>query len=289
MKNGNRSYKTAVIESIFSARWEAGSQSLSSVVVSLDDVSQAITEYNEKNGTKFSTNNPGNFIKDVIRNNKSANSIWPKLVFDEGYSCVQKTGDKRCFEFIEVAENQLVPFPLDVEIDREKPPHVLESVSLPLASRKLGRRDESWLTQVAVRLRLIESYFALYRPNWVVSVDHLQTNMKLGGKAEVDSVYLATVQEDDELFTEIVVSVEAKGFSDDIVISQIVKQVKSLFLTANIEQDRVLPVALKIVGESEVGVVEFHAVNREDAKSLETVLKVKDAVFKFVPAVEGIR
>ena len=187
------SRKTLVIERIFFARWDDGTGALSSSMVSLKDVVAAINDVNTEAGkTLLSPRNSANFFKDFIRNVARANANWPQAVLDEGYTARQVTGGGQCFEFLLLPAGQTVPFVGIPGPDNTTPRHRLETASLPLASRRLGRREETWLTQVIVRVRLVETYFSLFSRLHVVQVDHLQMGAKLG-RAEIDALYLAIV------------------------------------------------------------------------------------------------
>jgi hypothetical protein len=179
---------------------------------------------------------------------------------------------------------QTIPFPLDiVPGPTNKTPHYkVESVSLPLASRRLGRKDEPWLVQVLVRLRVLETHLALCSKRHIVQLDHLQTNVKLSG-AEIDALFLAT-EEDQQ---EIIVCCEAKGIRDDVIVSQILGEVKALFRT-RITQDLILPIAVKALAPSRVFVVEFETVGREDADEKNSLEVASAALYDFVPPIPGI-
>ena len=172
----------------------------------------------------------------------------------------------------------------------------IESASLPLASRRLGRSDETWLTQVCVRLRLVETHLALVSALEVVQVDHLQMSVKLG-PTEIDAMYLvieetgaagAAGAAGTGATREVLLTCEAKGRSDDILEGQVVSQVRSAFGLSDTGQDRVVPVAVKAVGPSEVFVVEFEAVGRAEADDLEDLQVASSAVYELVPPVPGI-
>ena len=99
----------------------------------------------------------------------------------------------------------------------------MESVSLPLASRRLGRGDEPWLIQVVARLRVVESHFSLVSRRSVRQLDLLQLNVKLSG-TEIDALFLAQEEVAPGVFEEVIVTCEAKGIRDDILEDQILKQ-----------------------------------------------------------------
>lgn len=279
--------KTRVVEYLFSQRWNEATRSLTNPLVTLEDVTEAIRECK----AKLSTRNPANFFKDLVRNKKSANRNWPRTVLRQGYAARQVTGENRCFEFVLLRAGATEPFPnaLTVPSSLLKTPHRIESVSLPTASRRLGRSDEPWLVQVAVRLRVIETHFALFSERPVIQVDHLQMSVKLQ-KAEIDALFL--LQEGDPLTGQIgrsiLVCCEAKGAKDDILEDQIVSQVQSVAGKLDIQQEIIVPVALKVVGDSLVYLVEFQEVSRADAGELQTLTPASQMVYRITPPVPGI-
>lgn len=278
--------KTEIIQALFDARFDRVTKRLSSTVVTLEEVSAAIRANNlaHPDLAPMSTRNPANFFKDFIRKQEPANKNWPRGVFEAGYTAVQVTSEGRCFEFIPILPGQTIPFPRDVVPGpTDKTPHFkIESLSLPLASRRLGRTDEPWLVQVLVRLRVLEMHLAICSKRRIIQLDHLQTNVKLSG-AEIDALFLAIEQDQQEL----IVCCEAKSRRDDIIASQILGEVKALFRTT-ITQDLILPVAVKAIGPSKIYVIEFEAVSRKDAESKRSLSVASTAVYDFVPSVPGI-
>ncbi|MDD4889167.1 MAG: hypothetical protein PHU85_04500 [Phycisphaerae bacterium] len=284
------SEKTPVIEMLFDKRWNPKSKALSCRLVTLEDVSQAIDAYNltVSDERKLSTRNPANFFKDFIRQRKAANRNWPKSVFSKGYAARQRTGNNACFEFIPVTTGQIEPFPEHINGPTPSAPrHQIESASLPLASRRLGRADEPWLVQVLIRLRVIETHLALASNRQILHLDHLQMNVKLR-KAEIDAIFLATEQVGDKTLQELIVCCEAKGRKDDILTDQIVRQVQAIFDLSEFSQPYVLPIAVKAIAPSEVYVVEFDAVPCEDAATLDVLTVNNTADYVLTPAVPGI-
>jgi hypothetical protein len=284
-----RSRKPAIIERIFHARWDQNTGTLSAAVVTLEQVGYAIREYSAANpDTPMSDRNPANFFKDYVRNRRSANGNWPRTILERGYTARQRTGEGECFEFIRLAEGQTEPFPNLLPEPTPGAPHFrIESVSLPLASRRLGRSDESWLIQVAVRLRVLETHFALVSQRGIVQLDHLQTAVKLGGRSEIDALFLA-IEDRGSAREEMIVCCEAKGLRDDILVDQVLRQVQEVFQIGGVTQGLVLPVGIKAIGPSRVHVYEFDVVTRAEAPSLESLSLVTDAVYEFLPPVPGI-
>jgi len=282
------SRKTRVIEALFSARWDPVTASLGSSVVTLDEVADAIRANNAAHPKEWlNEKNTANFFKDFVRRKKSSNENWPRSVLARGYTGRQITGAGACFEFVSLAPGQRFPFPGIVpDPTDDTPRHRIESASLPLASRRLGRRDEPWLVQVVVRLRVIETHLALYSQWQVVQVDHLQMSVKLG-RTEIDALFLAIVNGPDPS-REIIVTCEAKGRNDDILEDQVLSQAQAVFTMPGVTQDIVIPMAVKAVGASALYLVEFGAVKRDDAPSIESLSLASSAVYEFVPPVPGI-
>jgi hypothetical protein len=285
-----RSKKPEVIEWLFNQRWREADGSLSNPDVTLEDVKGAI----RLSGVQLSDRNVANFIKDFIRNKRSANVNFPRSVFERGYTVSQVTGEDRCFRFIRIPEAATEPFPNVIvpSIEDLAAPHRIESVSLPIASRRLGRADEAWTTQVAVRLRLIETHFALYSDIAAVQIDPLQMSVKLR-RAEADALYLALVgdKETGEVAREILVCVEVKGGRDDILEDQILSQIKSLALVPNITQPSIVAVAVKGIrdsGRSLLHVVEFQEVIKSEVQDMEVLSIASQRVYEFVPSVPGL-
>jgi hypothetical protein len=161
---------------------------------------------------------------------------------------------------------------------------------MPIASRRLGRKDEAWLIQVISRLHLVETHLALHYPRQILQVDLLQTNVKLSG-AEIDALFLALEQETDDPKAsprEILVTCEAKGLSDDILIDQIASQIRAAFRMKAVHQDLVVPIAAKAVAPSRIHIVQFSPVDRHAATQRFSLQIETEAVYDLVPPVPGV-
>src|SRR5579875_4205330 len=91
-----QTYKKDVIQAIFKSRWDASSKKLSDPVVTLDQVVDAIGDFNKAYPHRaVKTKYPSNFFKDIVRRIDNANKIWPPSVFAQGYTGSQLTGDGR--------------------------------------------------------------------------------------------------------------------------------------------------------------------------------------------------
>jgi hypothetical protein len=292
------SQKTHIIEKFFNERWDSSTATLRNPIVTLTDVAQAILEHNRafpnvpgKPKTELSPRNPANFLKDFIRQRKAGNRNWPKSVSDRGYTARQRKGNNACFEFVALSPGQTEPFPNRFPPpDETVPLHKIESLSLPLASRRLGRRDEPWLVQVLVRLRVIETHLAMFSKRNLIQLDHLQMSVKLR-KSEIDALFLATEHVDPAnpaSVRELIVCCEAKQKNDDILEDQMLGHVEAVFNARGVQQDLALPIAVKVVGKSRVQVVEFDVIHKQDASTADSLTVVSQAVYELVPPVPGI-
>jgi len=282
-------------------------------IILSDDIIAAI----KKTGADLSPRNPANFLKDIIRNN-NANVVWPQSLKDKGITARQRYGDRRVFQFVKYKEGQTEPFPNRFVPDTNTPEYLVQSASVPFAARQLGRKEESWVTQIAVYLRLIETQLAVFSPlrALVRDVTHLQMGMKT--QPEIDAVYVASFGKTESLKSEtnlhLSVTCEAKQDKERILEDQIKEQVaESMKRTRTIKTPKiggVKPMAVKVVrhkfngcDEEERGiyVVEFAHIMREEfetswlpadknddrlyAMPLE---KVSDAVYRIMPPVRGV-
>jgi hypothetical protein len=285
------SAKTRIIEHLFNARWDPDTGILSRPLVTLLDVSEEIRADNAAHPGEppLSDRNPANFFKDFIRNKRSANQNWPPSVLERGFTGRQVTGKNACFEFVPRVEDQVDAFPLNAIPGPTETTirHPIESASLPLASRRLGRNDEPWLVQVLVRLRVIETHLALFSARQVVQVDHLQMSVKLS-MAEIDALFLAIEVNREGEHQEVIISCEAKGLRDDILEDQLLNQVRATFGMEGVTQSLVIPIAVKAIAPSLVHVVEFDAVARDAVTSTEGLTIASEAVYEFVPPIPGI-
>src|SRR5262249_13143079 len=158
----------------------ASSQSLRKTMIDQADVVKALQHCNARDGKKRGTNNPANFMKDIVRK-ANASSNWHSSVAALRYTAVQRTGEGNVFEFIPYAPGQTEPFPDNYKSRPDVPVFHVQSLSMLRESKLLGRRDEAWLTQTAVKLAVAETHFALSSPirETVLDVIHLQMNLKL--------------------------------------------------------------------------------------------------------------
>ena len=241
-----RSQKPQVIERIYERLIDPATGRLSRSIVTNEDVAKAIVWCNKHKGTSLSDKNPANFIKDIIRG-AGASGMWPQRLHDKRIGARQVTGDGNEFEFIAYEEGQTEPFPQLFSYHEGVRDHELQSVSMPLASKALGRNDETYLIQVAIKLALVETHFARFSDLKVVELTHLQIGIKLR-LTEVDSMYAATYLDDARENKQLVITVEAKKRGQRILADQIVRQVKAAFNETPDTVGLVVPLALVSVG-----------------------------------------
>lgn len=271
------SAKTAVIEHIFRSRFDTKNGNLTSDIVTFEDLQAAI----HATGANLKTNNIANFWKDLTRSDP--NRVWPTAVLAKGYTGTDAIGVAAgaSFQFVKLPRGQRTAFnpPPSPPAAMIRSPHLVQSLSIPLAARALGRRDESWLAQVAQRLALIETHFAVASTRRIVEVDFLQTNLKIG-KSEVDVLYLVT----DDSGARFLVAVEAKGLREGLWVHQVARA--ALVLAGRPEGKSVagvIPFAIKVIGKSVVHTIEFDPVT---GTALPKV--ASQAVIRLRPDVPGI-
>ncbi|MBN8691157.1 MAG: hypothetical protein J0L72_10280 [Armatimonadetes bacterium] len=282
--------KSIIIESIFKMKYDPKAKVLSDPIVTLDEVAKGIEDFNADHpNQKMSAKNPANFFKDFVRVRASAERNWPPYVLECGFTARQVTGNDACFEFVRIADGQSSAFPPVVFASpgADTPRHAIESVSLPLASRRLGRSDEPWLIQVIARLRIVESHFSLVSKRSIRQLDLLQMSVKLA-KTEIDALFLAHEEVTPGTYREVIVTCEAKGRKDDILEDQILRQAKAPFGMRQVTQDIVIPIAVKCINPSEIYVVEFEPVERSSFAGIDNLTIASDSVFEIRPPVPGI-
>ncbi len=246
-------------------------------IVTSDRIAEAI----KATGVGLGTANPANFLKDIVRS-ENANSIWPKSLKEKGITARQCYGAKRVLQFIKFSGDQKEPFPNRFQIDKSTKTYEIQSTSLPFAARQLGRKEESWLTQVVVNLRLIETQLSIFSPlrSRIRDVFHLQMGMKT--QPEIDAVFLASYGKTEKLKSStnlhMLVTCEAKQINQRILEDQIREQVaKALEVTNDIQNpriDSVKPMAIQVVEfnfkgkkENAIYIVEFSQIDRGEFES----------------------
>lgn len=280
-----RDAKSVVFEYMFDSRWDESTQTIPDPLFTLDDVLAAIEACNANDGKNRSTKNPANFFKDYTRKRRTANQRWPQRIRDAGFTAVQRTGGGQSFEFVPLEDGK-DPFPIvgDWEVAERI---LVQSLRMPLISKSLGRSDEAWLTQVAVKLNFIESYFALSSSSRnIVEIDHLQMNAKLG-PSEIDSVY-RYVEEIDGDVQQGLILLEAKGISEDVSHDQLINSLKAGESMLSGDLKFLMSMALKVVKRSTVQVLEFEVVHQPNIQSTTALELQHEAVIEVHPPVPGI-
>lgn len=277
------SEKTTVIEYLFFENWDQEYGRLEKTMMTFSDVQSAIRHCNEKYGTDLSDRNPANFMKDIVRG-QNASSNWPEKLKELRYTAVQRPGDGNVFEFIPYSPDQTEPFPDLYKPKDQTPRFKIQSLSMPLAAKDLGRSDEPWLIQTAVNLRVIESHFAIVSDLPVVQLNHLQMSVKLR-RTEIDALFLAICRDGGSEFP-LIVTCEAKQARERILEHQVANQAQAAFEETNV--DLVVPIGLRAIRGNGFYVVEFAAIKREEAEATEKLTVAKEAVYELLPPVPGI-
>ncbi len=259
--------KTPVIEHLYN-EYIAGR--IANGIVMNDDIVRAINA----TGSKLSKSNPANFLKDIIRK-ESANGNWPDALKKAGVTARQRYREKRVFQFVNYAPGQTEPFP-----DRFLPNaltrfYELQSATVPSVARALGRPEESWLMQVVVALRVVETHLSLFSPlrSRLHDVTHLQMSRKT--QPEVDAVYLLSYANKNSTERDLyfAATCEAKQNGERILEDQIREQVSVVFAQSKSIKhppiSSVLPLAIQVrevdtpSGKRKgIFVVEFEAIER---------------------------
>lgn len=290
----NRSNKVPVIDHLWDMLQAEGKNRR---IVTFDDVQAAIAHVNATHKFKkpLSVKNPANFMKDIIRNDNASRN-WPDRLCGMKIGGRQRVGHDRVLEFVDYVEDQKEPFPNRYLPDPEIVPIRIQSVSLPLTSKILGRHDESWLIQVAVHLNLIEQHFALHDAMKVREITHLQVGVKLAG-SEVDSLFRAVVERADGTLGHALITCEAKQHGERILEHQIVEQIvaanESVRRIAGFEIDFIIPIGIKAIApKGQVYLVEFKAWTPEEASLPEDDLPElqvqSEALYSLLPPVPGV-
>jgi hypothetical protein len=281
------SEKTIVIEHIFDKLYDAETGTFSRTVVTSEDIQDAKRYCAEHFGIKAKVEgNHYNFMKDIVRG-KSASKIWPQRLKDLNIGGLQKTGDGSVFEFVHGVAGALDSLDEDFLPSEATPSFPVQSLSLPLASKELGRTDESWLLQVAVNLRIVESHFANMANSQIEALEltHLQMDIKLR-KVQIDALFRALQRLPDGSPSSVLITVEAKQGNQRILTEQIGRQVIAAFGAT--ETELVIPVAIAAIKGKGIYVVEFAAVARDDLEAFSVPVFHRDAMFVLQPKVKGI-
>ncbi|MDA8257791.1 MAG: hypothetical protein M0Z99_19550 [Betaproteobacteria bacterium] len=325
-KGGEESQKKRIIRSLFALRTLQMRRGQSpSMTVTLGEVRVAIERANERKteigGGTLSTGNTANFFKDIVRREQAYRDTWPSSVLRAGYIGLQVKGQKAvatpaaapvkgpkkgrapkgqgpCFEFVPATGSdpigdlyQQVPAYVRPSPTGAAPVFDVQTLELPPEVRRLPREDETFLLQLIVRLRVIETHLGVVSTKGLESLIHLQMGLKLRS-AEIDSLFMGSLSakaaRDASLVkSRVLVAVEAKGKSDDILKGQIADQVAELFgiFAFKDEVDAVVPMAVKLVGPSRIYVVEYAFVERGKPVQLHVE---SEAFYDFAPPIGGL-
>ena len=285
MPKSTRSHKPHVIERIFDLLWDSNSQTLTRTMVTSADVIDAIHWATENKGISLSTKNPANFFKDVIRGS-GGEQMWPDKLKNLRWTGYQNTGDGNVLEFVQYKPGQTEAFPEPFKYHQDVARHQIQSLSMPLASKALGRDDETYLIQVAVKLAVVETHFALRSSLKVLELSHLQMGVKLR-RTEIDSLFSGRFV--DSLDGEqklLIITAEAKNKGQRILVEQIINQVKAAFqLVPTVEV--VVPVAM-VARTGGIYLVEFQAVRRSEVAAFDALTLASETFYELCPAVTGI-
>jgi hypothetical protein len=307
MATRSESEKPRVIEYLYE-RYKRGE--LPDGLVTNNDIVAAISA----TGSPLSKANPANFMKDIVRT-KSANVYWPEALKKDHITARQRYGAKRVFQFVTYPKNQPEPFPDRFPHDKKTKEYKVQSASLPFAARQMGRAEETWLTQIVVNLRLVETQLSLFSPLGpsVRDVTHLQMGLKT--QPEIDAVFLASYGSSEDLNapTEFhtLITCEAKQIGQRILEDQIREQVaKAMEITVDITEPKIAsvkPMAISVVeqkfeGQAEcvIYIIEFGGIDRnefatkwaptdEGEQLYKMPLKpVSKALYRIIPPIAGL-
>lgn len=281
------SQKPQVIERIFDLLWDAQNQTLTRTIVTRHDVQAAIEWCRVHHGSTLSTGNPANFMKDVVRGFGSTR-MWPQRLKDLRWTAEQRMGGEAVFEFVPYKPGQTEPFPTPfVYRPGDTPQHRVQSLSVPAVTKKLGRNDETYLIQVAVKLAVVETHFALVSPlaGQLSEIHHLQVGLKLR-QTEIDTMFLATLRLPEGRTQEVLITAEAKKGGQRILEDQIVRQVRGAFAAVPTIES-VLPIAMTSIDEG-IYVAEFQRVERQALADFTDLELLAEGHYRLVPPVAGI-
>lgn len=166
-----KSQKPLVIEYIYDRLVDPSTGNLSRTLVTNSDITEAIA-WAKSRGSTLSDKNPANFMKDIIRG-AGASGMWPEKLKLLRIGGRQVTGDGNVFEFVPYEDGQTDPFPNRFGYHEGVQKVRVQSVSMPLATKALGRNDETYLIQVAAKLGIVETHFALHSPLRILEINHL--------------------------------------------------------------------------------------------------------------------
>lgn len=285
------SLKPPVIEALFRARYRSGRGIPSSRrIVTTSEVQTEIQRFNRgalaSGGDTLSDRNPPNFLKDIVRF-ETRNSVFPASVVARGWTARQLTGNEQCFEFIPIPRGRTTAFEVIAPPpSRVKNPYRVQSLSLPGASRRFGKKDESWLTEVATHLGLIELHLALSNPHNLLSVTRLASHLKLG-KGEADALYYGEDTSSDSYLIACEMKGEPREVLDQEQILRVAEAVASTTAAISARAE-VIPLGVKVLWPGYTGGQRGLIWIRQYDTSFPPLVVASERVYKLVPEVQGI-
>ena len=323
VRSSNESQKKRIIRSLFAyRRLQERRGQLPNMTVSLSEVRIAIERANKRKsgigGSTLSVGNTANFFKDIVRREQSYRDTWPQSILRAGYIGRQVKGGNKgsrlmapvhkkgrapkgqgpCFEFV-IARGkdpigdlyQRAPTYKRQSLSGAIPVYDIQTLELTPEVRRLPRRDETFLLQLIVRLRVIETHLGAVSGKGFESLVHLQMGLKLRG-AEIDCLFMGDLGSGAAHTAalakpRVLVAVEAKGKSDDILKGQIGDQAAALFGISAFkdEIDAVVPMAAKLDENGRLYVVEYDFVRRGKPVQLQIA---SEAFYNFTPSIGGL-
>lgn len=291
--------KPRVFKYLFENRYDPETGDVRAETVTSSELQDAIIVLAQEEGLTLSAANPANFLKDFLRS-AQRNAKWPAEIMEAGYTARQAYGQGRVFDFVPMAPGQLEPFPDQFVLPGEGTLHQIEAVSMPSAARALGRTDESWLIQVCVHQRVLQTHFALFSEIEALDLFHLQNSLK--GTPEIDAVFLLTMKSAGAA-SKAIITFEAKR-NEPILPDQLRSQVALMAHQTQIRTglkdiDYIIPVAANTItreGQRVVALFEMEPISVADgeaayrAKQAHSLpLTIAKAVgYTFSPIVSGI-
>lgn len=222
--------------------------------MTLSDVQKEIRDAIQR-GVKASDKNLANFLYDVIRK-PSANDIWPKFVFDCGFTGKQLVGTGQCFEFVKVPAGAKVPYPDPFASHQLTHRQPIQSLTLPFQLRLLSPKDEMAILQYAIALNIPQTHFALHSKLDIRELTLLQTSARFND-VQVDALFIAKVQDDDQqTVSTVIITCESKQLNERILTDRILRQVRAA-QQLPLEFEAVIPIVIQRVLRGGLYVGEF--------------------------------
>jgi hypothetical protein len=280
------SEKTPVVEYIYDSNIDPSTGKLKKTIVTLSEVGDAIRHFVTNRGVKLSDRNPANFVKDLVRG-QNASKNWPDKLKALRITAVQRTGGGDAFEFVPYHAGQTEPFPDTYKPSPGLPEHRVQSVSMALEAKELGRQDEPWLIQTAVNLRIVETHFAVESALDVQQITHLQMSVKLRAN-EIDALFMAVHKLPGGKASErFVITCEAKQARERILEHQILGQANAALDEVQ-DTSFVVPIGLRAIRGKGFYLVEFMPILRATPQATRSLVVASEAVYQLVPPVKGV-